>query len=140
MCGVPVDLGALDAPAYVLASREDHIVPWRTAYASARLLTGKIDFVLAASGHVAGVINPATRNRRNYWVGSGLAADAGQWLSGATAQPGSWWNHWSTWLAGYGGARVPARTILGGGRYPMIEPAPGRYVRERLGSGQTATH
>ena len=131
MCGVPVDLGALDAPAYVLASREDHIVPWQTAYASARLLPGRIDFVLAASGHIAGVINPATWNRRNYWLGRGLPADAGAWLAGATVQPGSWWSHWSTWLRHQGGERVPARTVPGAGRYAPIEPAPGRYVQQR---------
>jgi polyhydroxyalkanoate synthase len=140
MCGAPVDLGMLDAPAYVLASREDHIVPWQTAYASARLLTGKIDFVLAASGHIAGVINPARLNRRNYWLGGELAADPGRWLAAATSHPGSWWNHWRTWLAGQGGGRVPARTVLGGGRNPAIEPAPGRYVRERLDGKQAAAH
>ena len=140
MCGVPVDLGAIDAPAYLLASREDHIVPWQTAYASTHLLTGKIDFVLAASGHIAGVINPAGRNRRNYWVGSTLPADPGQWLAAATARPGSWWSHWSAWLAAHGGGWVPARTTLGGGSYPAIEPAPGRYARERLGSERTAVH
>ena len=140
MCGTPVDLGTLDAPAYVLASREDHIVPWQTAYASARLLTGKIDFVLAASGHIAGVINPAARNRRSYWLGDGLVIDPGQWLAAATAHPGSWWHHWRAWLAGHGGGRVPARTVLGSGRLPVIEPAPGRYVRERLDGKQAPAH
>lgn len=132
MCGVPVDLGAVDLPGYILASRDDHIVPWQTAYASSRLLTGKIDFVLAASGHIAGVINPAARNRRNYWVSGDLPADPGQWLAAAAARPGSWWNHWSAWLASHGGGWVPARTMLGGDRHLEIEPAPGRYVRERV--------
>jgi len=131
MCGAPVDLGRVDALAYVLASREDHIVPWKTAYASARLLPGGLEFVLAASGHIAGVINPAARNRRNYWINSDLGRDPDAWLAGARSQPGSWWHHWAAWLAGHGGDRVPARGGLGSGRYAEIEPAPGRYVREQ---------
>jgi polyhydroxyalkanoate synthase len=131
MCGVPVDLRKIDLPAYVLAAREDHIVPWKTAYASARHLRGKTQFVLAASGHIAGVINPAARNRRNYWVGGKLLKDPERWLQGSTSQPGSWWTNWSAWLAGKAGDRIPASTTVGSERYPEIEPAPGRYVREK---------
>lgn len=130
MCGVPVDLRKVDMPTYVLATREDHIVPWQTAYASARLLRGKIDFVLAASGHIAGVINPASRNRRNYWLGGKLTKDPERWLKTASSHPGSWWMHWSGWLAHHGGERVPARESLGNEQYSEIEPAPGRYVKE----------
>lgn len=131
MCGVPVDLRRVDMPAYVLATREDHIVPWKTAFASAHLLAGKIETVLAASGHIAGVINPATKNRRHYWLNSEQETDPERWLAGAVTRPGSWWPHWSAWLAGFGGRRVAARSALGGGRYREIEPAPGRYVREK---------
>ena len=130
MCGVPVDLRKVDMPAYVLASREDHIVPWTTAYDSARLLRGQIVFVLAASGHIAGVINPASRNRRNYWLGGKLPKDPEAWLRKAESHPGSWWTHWAAWLAKHGGARIPARTP-GSAEYPEIEPAPGRYVKEK---------
>ncbi len=133
MCGVPVDLRKLDMPAYVLATREDHIVPWATAYASARLLRGKIEFVLAASGHIAGVINPASRNRRNYWLGKKLPKSAETWLKTAVSQPGSWWTHWSAWLEHHGGNRVPGRVDLGSASHPEIEPAPGRYVQEKAG-------
>jgi polyhydroxyalkanoate synthase len=132
MCGVPVDLRKIDLPAYVLASRDDHIVPWKTAYSSARLLRGKTKFVLAASGHIAGVINPARRNRRNYWLGGKLGKDAEKWLERAESQPGSWWTHWSGWLAQHAGARIPANPELGSQGYPEIEPAPGRYVKERV--------
>jgi polyhydroxyalkanoate synthase len=132
MCDVPVDLRKIDMPAYVLATREDHIVPWKTAYASARHLRGKITFVLAASGHIAGVINPAARNRRNYWLGGKLAKDPERWLTGARIKPGSWWTHWSAWLAKHAGERVPANPALGNGDYPEIEPAPGRYVKEKV--------
>jgi polyhydroxyalkanoate synthase len=131
MCGVPVDLGRVDMPSYVLATREDHIVPWRTAYASARLLGGRIEFVLSASGHVAGVINPASKNRRNYWLNPDLPADADRWLAAAGSHTGSWWPHWAEWLAGFGGDRVAARRRLGGAGYQEIEPAPGSYVKEK---------
>ena len=138
MCGVPVDLRKIDMPAYVLATREDHIVPWHTAYASARLLRSKVDFVLAASGHIAGVVNPASRNRRNYWVDGKLGKDPERWLKGAQSQQGSWWPHWSAWLARYGGERKPARDSLGSAQYPEVEPAPGRYVKEPARHAPTA--
>lgn len=131
MCGVPVDLSAIAAPAYILASRDDHIVPWKTAYLSTRLLGGDIEFVLAASGHIAGVINPAAKNKRHYWVNSALPAAPDDWFAGARQQPGSWWRHWSDWLTKHSGASVPAPAASGNAQYPALEPAPGRYVRER---------
>ena len=131
MCGVPVDLARVDMPAYVLATREDHIVPWRTAYASTRLLGGRIEFVLSASGHIAGVINPASKNRRNFWLNARPGPDGEAWLAGAAAAPGSWWKHWADWLAPFGGREVPARGKLGGAHYNEIEAAPGRYVKEK---------
>jgi polyhydroxyalkanoate synthase len=138
MCGVPVDLRRIDMPAYVLATREDHIVPWRTAYASARLLRGPVEFVLGASGHIAGVINPAARNRRNYWRGGKLKKDPDRWLDEAESRPGSWWSHWTAWLAKHSGSRVQARASLGNAQYPEIEPAPGRYVKEPARQASTA--
>jgi polyhydroxyalkanoate synthase subunit PhaC len=121
----------VDVPAYVLATREDHIVPWQTAYASARHLRGAVEFVLAASGHIAGVINPASKNRRNYWVGGKLTKDPERWLGAAKEAPGSWWKHWSEWLAQHAGERIPAYSAAGSDAYPEIEPAPGRYVKEK---------
>ena len=129
VCGVPLDLSRVDAPAYLLATLEDHIVPWKTAYASTPLLQGAQTFVLAASGHIAGVINPASRDKRNYWIDGAAGADADAWLAGATSQPGSWWKHWSAWLAPHGGKQIAARTAPGGAGYTEIEAAPGRYVR-----------
>jgi polyhydroxyalkanoate synthase len=129
--GTPVDLGKVDMPAFVLATREDHIVPWRSAYSSARLLGGETEFVLAASGHIAGVINPATRNRRNYWTGQGLPGDPQQWLESAQPVQGSWWPHFAAWLERRAGERIPAPERLGSEKYPEIEPAPGRYVKVR---------
>ncbi len=130
MCGVSVDLSKINAPAYVLASREDHIVPWKTAFQSTQLLDGKTEFVLAASGHVAGVINPASSNKRHYSTNPDLPVDADAWLAGAHQHTGSWWDHWSRWLAKRGGKRVAARKQPGNAQYRSIEPAPGRYVKQ----------
>jgi len=127
-CGARVDFSKITAPTFLYASREDHIVPWRTAYASAQLLSGETTFVLGASGHIAGVINSAAKNKRNYWVGDKPESDADNWFSGAKSEPGSWWSNWSVWLKQYAGENVPARVELGNQSYRSIEPAPGRYV------------
>ncbi|HEX7811332.1 MAG TPA: class I poly(R)-hydroxyalkanoic acid synthase [Burkholderiales bacterium] len=132
-CDVPVDLGSIDLPAYVLATREDHIVPWKTAFASAGLLGSRAEFVLGASGHVAGIVNPASRNRRNFWSGGAAIPDPEEWLDNATQHAGSWWTHWAEWLRGKSGKRVDAPTASGNAAYPATEPAPGRYVKERSG-------
>ena len=131
MCGVPVDLGRVDVPCYLMASREDHIVPWRTAWQNTRLLAGEKVFVLAASGHIAGVINPASKNKRHYWTGALGAADADNWLESAGRHAGSWWTHWIDWLDGRSDVQVAAPAAAGSAAYPVIEPAPGRYVRQR---------
>ena len=131
VCGVPLDLTRLDMPAYLLATREDHIVPWKTAYASTPLLQGQQTFVLAASGHIAGVINPASSGRRNFWTDGAAGLDADAWLAGATSHPGSWWNHWCAWLARHGGKKITAPAAPGGAGYTVIEAAPGRYVRAK---------
>ncbi|MGE4112396.1 MAG: class I poly(R)-hydroxyalkanoic acid synthase, partial [Burkholderiales bacterium] len=95
-----------------------------------QLIGGDIRFVLAASGHIAGVINPAKRNRRNFWINDALPPEAETWLAGAASMPGSWWPDWTAWLAACGGVQVPARAP-GSAAHPPIEAAPGRYVREK---------
>ncbi|SDR58028.1 polyhydroxyalkanoate synthase [Rhizobiales bacterium GAS113] len=129
-CGVPVDLGAVEVPAFVYASREDHIVPWQTAYKSTQLLGGEVSFVLGASGHIAGVINPPVKKKRNYWVGD-VVPDADAWLANARSEPGSWWPVWTGWLAVQAGELVPAPKTAGNRKFPAIEPAPGRYVKAK---------
>jgi len=131
MCGVPVSLKRIKVASYVFAAREDHIVPWTGGYKSAQTLGGKVRFVLGASGHIAGTINPAGKNKRSYWANDHLPAGAAQWLEGAKEVPGSWWHDWSKWLKPHAGKMVPARRKLGGPKGKIIEPAPGRYARER---------
>jgi polyhydroxyalkanoate synthase subunit PhaC len=130
MCGQRIDLGTLDMPVYLLATREDHIVPWQSAYQSTRILGGKVRFVLGASGHIAGVINPATKNKRSYWVNDDVKIDAEGWLTAAEEKKGSWWPDWSAWLKPLAGdLRAPRKP--GNTKYKPIEPAPGRYVKDR---------
>ncbi|GAA5183743.1 class I poly(R)-hydroxyalkanoic acid synthase [Niveibacterium umoris] len=130
MCGVPVDLGRVDCPTYIFATREDHIVPWHSSYLGRKLLGGETTFVLGASGHIAGVINPAAKNRRSYWVGENSTAVADEWLASAEERRGSWWPHWMEWLKARSGSLVAAPKRPGAGRFKVIEPAPGRYVKE----------
>ena len=131
MLGEKVDLGKLDMPAYLMAAREDHIVPWKSAYLARNLLGGETTFALGASGHIAGAINPASKNRRSYWTASVKPTDPEEWLEQAEEHKGSWWLHWIEWLGGQSGKQVAARGRLGSAKYEPIEPAPGRYVKER---------
>ncbi|MBL0168585.1 MAG: class I poly(R)-hydroxyalkanoic acid synthase [Propionivibrio sp.] len=131
MCGVKVDLGSVKMPNYLLAAREDHIVPWQTAYQSTRLLGGETRFVLGASGHIAGVVNPAAKNKRSFWINDETKLDAEAWLSAAEEKKGSWWTDWSAWLKQYADGECAARKKAGNAKYKEIEPAPGRYVKEK---------
>jgi polyhydroxyalkanoate synthase len=131
VCGEKIDLGAIKAPAFIYASREDHIVPWQAAYASTAILKGKKRFVLGASGHIAGVINPAAKNKRSHWVNDKLPAEAAAWLDGADEKPGSWWPEWAGWLATHAGKQVAAPKAYGNRQHKVIEPAPGRYVKQK---------
>jgi polyhydroxyalkanoate synthase subunit PhaC len=131
MCGEPVSLKRVKLPTFVFAAREDHIVPWRGGYMSARTLGGKVRFVLGASGHIAGTINPASKGKRSYWTNDNLAASADEWFRGAKELPGSWWTEWTNWLAPHGGRKVAARKKLGSAKRKPLEPAPGRYAKER---------
>jgi polyhydroxyalkanoate synthase len=132
-CGVPVDLGKVDLPVFVLATREDHIVPWRAAYRTVGLLGGDDKtFVLGASGHIAGVINPPATKRRSYWSAEACTVEPENWLSKAKEHPGSWWPVWSQWLSRHGGGEREAPSASGNVQYRSIEAAPGRYVKQRI--------
>ena len=131
VCGEKVDLGQIKAPFFVYGSREDHIVPWTAAYASIPLISGNKTFVLGASGHIAGVINPPAKGKRSYWTHSKLPAKADDWFSGATEHPGSWWTAWSDWLKPQAGKLVNAPKTPGSAKFKAIEAAPGRYVKAK---------
>ena len=131
--GEPVDLRRIDVPTYVLCAREDHIVPWQGGYESAQALGGKPRFVLAASGHIAGVVNPPAKQKRSYATGPDIAGlTPEQWQAQGKEHAGSWWLDWYQWLERYQGKAVPAPIAPGSAQYPPIEPAPGRYVKERI--------
>jgi polyhydroxyalkanoate synthase len=136
VCGEKVDLGAIECPLYIYGSREDHIVPWTAAYRSTQLFKGPKRFVLGASGHIAGVINPPAKGKRSHWLHEGRAsgkfpADAQAWLDKAAEHAGSWWPNWSEWLGGHGGPLVAAPKTQGSRKYKPIEPAPGSYVKAK---------
>jgi polyhydroxyalkanoate synthase subunit PhaC len=130
-CGVPVDLSKIEVPVYLLASREDHIVPWKSAFRSKDLIGGEARFVLAASGHVAGVINPPARNKRSHWLNDDLGSDPQSWFDAAGEKPGSWWPDWDRWMRRHSGGTIPAPDRQGNARFSPLEPAPGRYVKEK---------
>jgi len=134
VCGETLDLRQLKLPVYIYGSREDHIVPATAAYASTQHLPGKKRFVLGASGHIAGVINPPAKKKRSHWVREDgkLPASLEQWRAGADELPGSWWDDWAAWLKGHAGKQVAAPKGYGNGHaYKAIEPAPGRYVKQK---------
>lgn len=134
VCGEPLDLSSIDAPVYIYGSREDHIVPIGGAYASTQVLSGKKRFVMGASGHIAGVINPPVKNKRSHWTREDgkLPATQSEWLKGAKEHAGSWWTDWASWLQTHAGKQIAAPKRYGKGTdYQEIEPAPGRYVKAR---------
>ena len=134
VCGEKLDLGQLTLPVYIYGSREDHIVPINAAYASTQVLPGKKRFVMGASGHIAGVINPPAKNKRSHWIRADgkLPATLEQWLEGATEHAGSWWTDWSHWLKAHAGKQIAAPKTYGKGtKFKAIEPAPGSYVKQK---------
>jgi len=133
VCGEKIDFNLVDIPVYIYGSREDHIVPIGGAYASTQYLPGKKRFVMGASGHIAGVINPPAKKKRSHWTrddGKFPKAQE-QWLSGATEHAGSWWTDWSNWLAAQAGKETTAPKTYGKGKHKVIEAAPGRYVKAK---------
>ncbi len=127
--GVPIDLGKVRTPAFLLSTREDHIAPWRSTYAATRLYKGPVKFMLSASGHIAGVISPPG-TKYGHWENGKNPPTAAEWLASATQHPDSWWPAWQRWIAKYGGGEVPARRP-GEGQLKAIEDAPGSYVMVR---------
>jgi polyhydroxyalkanoate synthase len=126
--GVKIDLGNIKTPIYMLSTREDHIAPWQSTYALTQHVSGPIKFVLSASGHIAGVVNPPAANKYCYWTNAKKPKNPEVWLAGATQVDGSWWTDWQKWVEKFAGKQVPAR-VPGSGKLKAIEAAPGSYVR-----------
>ncbi len=134
VCGQSLDLGAIDIPVYIYGSREDHIVPITGSYATTQVLPGAKRFVMGASGHIAGVINPPAKKKRSHWIRQDgvLPATHAQWLERAQELPGSWWTDWSQWLQSHAGKPVAAPKRYGRGtKYQALEAAPGSYVQQK---------
>jgi polyhydroxyalkanoate synthase len=134
ICGEKIDMGKIKIPVYLYGSREDHIVPIGGAYASTQVFKGKKRFVMGASGHIAGVINPASKGKRSFWTAPAnhFPAKAEDWIESATEHKGSWWTDWAAWLKPMAGKQIAAPKQYGKGKtYPVIEPAPGRYVKAK---------
>lgn len=131
VAGVWLDLSKIKTPSYFLSAIEDHISPWKSTYAGMRLFSGKSKFVLAGSGHIAGVINPPVANKYKHWTNGELPEDPAEWLKQAEQYDGSWWPDWQKWVAKHAGEKVPAR-VPGKGKLKAIEDAPGSYVKLRL--------
>jgi len=128
LLGTKIDLTKIKLPVFILSTREDHIAPWRSTYVATQLYRGPTEFVLAASGHIAGVVNPPAANKYSHWVGKKTPPAPEDWLAAAEQHPGSWWPHWNQWVKKYSGGEVPARKP-GDGKLPVIEAAPGSYVK-----------
>ena len=134
VCGEKIDFGHLDLPVYIYGSREDHIVPINASYAATKVLPGDKRFVMGASGHIAGVINPPAKNKRSHWIRSdnALPQTLEDWIAGADEVAGSWWSDWDQWLKGHAGKQIAAPKRYGKGtKFKEIEAAPGRYVLQK---------
>lgn len=126
MRGVPLDLGKITTPTFMLSTREDHIAPWRSTYAATQIYKGPVTFVLAGSGHIAGIVNAPEAKKYGYWTNSECPAKPEDWLKHAVEHKGSWWPEWIRWLDHYAGEKIAARQAG-----PGIEDAPGSYVKVR---------
>ena len=131
LAGVPIDLGKIKTPAYVLSTQDDHIVPWKSTYAHTRLYAGPVRFMLAASGHIAGIINPPAADKYCHWINAKKSKNPDTWLKGATRHEGSWWPDWSKWLTKHAGQKTVAARVPGDGGLTVIAAAPGVYVQAR---------
>ncbi|HYM31927.1 MAG TPA: hypothetical protein VEU47_11535, partial [Candidatus Cybelea sp.] len=128
--GQKIDLRKIKVPTYIQSSKEDHIAPFRSVYKAVHIYSGPVRFMLAGSGHIAGVINPPAAKKYQHWINDRktLPATPEEWLAGAKEIPGSWWEDWDRWLSAHSGKKVPARQP-GDRKLKPIEDAPGSYVK-----------
>ncbi len=130
LAGVPMDLTKIKVPIYMLSTADDHIAPWKSTYAATQFYSGPKKFVLSASGHIAGVVNPPVANKYCYWTNRALPTDPDDWLKAAKQHEGSWWTDWQKWVKRHAGGTASARTP-GDGKLKPLEDAPGSYVKAR---------
>jgi polyhydroxyalkanoate synthase subunit PhaC len=126
--GVKLDLSKVKVPIYLQSAKEDHIAPFRSVYKTTQLVGGPVRFILAGSGHIAGVINPPAAKKYQHWTNEKLPPKVEDWLAGAREHPGSWWPDWEAWLAPLSGKKIPAR-VPGDGKLKVLGNAPGTYVK-----------
>jgi polyhydroxyalkanoate synthase subunit PhaC len=133
LAGEAIDLSKVKTPIYFISTVEDHIAPWKSTYAGAKLFNSPVRFVLGGSGHIAGIVNPPAGEKSKYWYWTNpeIVDDADEWLNDAEKHPGSWWPDWAEWISQFGGKRVPAR-VPGDGKLKVIEDAPGSFAKFRL--------
>lgn len=131
LAGVPIDMRKIKTPAYFISAREDHIAPWQSTYAGAKLFAGPTNFVLGGSGHIAGIVNPPSANKYGYATNSELPDTPDAWLAGSQQHEGSWWLNWDAWVTPHKGKAQAARQP-GAGGLPALEDAPGSYVKAKL--------
>jgi polyhydroxyalkanoate synthase subunit PhaC len=128
--GTSLQLQKITVPTFVTGAVTDHLTPWKGCYRTTQLLGGPSTFVLSYSGHIASLVNPPGNPKAHYWTGGTPGPDPGQWLAGAHRQQGSWWQAWADWITARSGDRRPAPEELGSERHPVLDPAPGLYVRD----------
>jgi polyhydroxyalkanoate synthase len=128
ICDVVMDITKVKCPMYLFAAQKDHIVPWGAAYKTIYYVKGEVRFVLGASGHTAGVVNPVSSEKRNYWVNDNIEQTADDWFQHAKEKSGSWWKDFSVWLQKYSGSTKKAKQTLGNQSYKPICNAPGEFV------------
>ena len=131
LLGEPIDLRKVKTPTYMISTLEDHIAPWKSTYRGTQIYGGPIRFVLAGSGHIAGVVNPPERKKYQHWVGDEPKGRYEEWISRTSEKPGSWWPDWLAWLTAQAPAKVPAGKRAPGGRRKPLGDAPGTYVKVR---------
>ena len=124
----PIHLEKIDIPIFMLSTREDHIAPWKTTYSATQIYSGDVTFCLSGSGHIAGVINPPSKDKYPHWVNTSLPESPDEWLENAEEHPGSWWPRWGEWLKSHAGDEIEARP-QGSDSHKVIEPAPGSFVK-----------
>jgi polyhydroxyalkanoate synthase len=127
--GIKLNLKKIDLPIFSVATREDHIAPAESVFRGMQMLSGPVEFVLAGSGHIAGVINPPAKAKYQYWTKGTKMTNLADWQASATVFPGSWWPYWIEWLSQQSGGWIPSRTP--GAKLGVIEDAPGSYVKAR---------